>query len=233
MTMAAEKTQPMIEPLSPEELAFFIRLIRDGHGWTQETLAELSGLTVRTIQRVETGKPSSSDTRRALARAFDIDEIDTFNKPFERKSEEDLKREAEIFQKNYRTLKVNVVTSGKELADVIESINAIGFDFPPELAEEARKSIGFLFDYLSEYLDSYDLYSTSDRMELHKTFMDCLKDIKNLGFSICYTTRTTEITNKAWKDPAPLVWDIAYFIAFPKGLEPEQIAIPRDTRFRF
>ena len=49
-------------------------------GWSQETLAELSGLTVRTIQRVEAGQTSSLDTRRALARGFEIPDTDVFLK---------------------------------------------------------------------------------------------------------------------------------------------------------
>jgi len=40
-----------------------IKLMRGIMEWPQETLEELSGLTVRTIQRVEAGQPSSIDTR--------------------------------------------------------------------------------------------------------------------------------------------------------------------------
>jgi transcriptional regulator with XRE-family HTH domain len=53
--------------LTPQELSLIIVEQRQQRGWTQATLAKLSRLTERTIQRIEGGEPSSVDTRRALA----------------------------------------------------------------------------------------------------------------------------------------------------------------------
>jgi hypothetical protein len=58
--------------------------LRSTEGEIQATLSELSGLTERTIQRIEGGEPCSVDTRRTLARAFDWQDIDVFNKPWPR-----------------------------------------------------------------------------------------------------------------------------------------------------
>ncbi|TYP96854.1 helix-turn-helix protein [Sphingobacterium allocomposti] len=41
---------------------------------TQEELAEKSGISVRTIQRIESGQRPKGYTRKALARALDVDE---------------------------------------------------------------------------------------------------------------------------------------------------------------
>ncbi|WP_136657748.1 2TM domain-containing protein [Nitratireductor sp. XY-223] len=60
----------------------FIRKLRIERGWPQETLAELSGLSVRTIQRIERGKPASLESLGALAAAFDTD-IATLSKEME------------------------------------------------------------------------------------------------------------------------------------------------------
>jgi hypothetical protein len=49
---------------------------------------------VCTVQRVENGEPSSVDTRRALARAFKIENIDVFNKPHAFSSSEKIKKDA-------------------------------------------------------------------------------------------------------------------------------------------
>lgn len=64
-----------------------IRKYRIDRGWSQETLAELSDLSVRTIQRVERGGRASLDTMTALANAFDV--------PIN-----DLSMEAEMYQQN-------------------------------------------------------------------------------------------------------------------------------------
>ena len=48
------------------------KLLRESRGWTQETLALVSGLSVRTIQRVESGESPSAETLLALAAAFNL-----------------------------------------------------------------------------------------------------------------------------------------------------------------
>ena len=50
-----------------------IQKLRLQHGWSQEQLADLSGLSVRTIQRLERGQPASMDSLKALAAVFNID----------------------------------------------------------------------------------------------------------------------------------------------------------------
>lgn len=47
--------------LNLEEFAALIRKMREVFQWSQETLAELAGLNVRTVQRVENAKPASFD----------------------------------------------------------------------------------------------------------------------------------------------------------------------------
>jgi len=49
-----------------------IRQLRISRAWSQEQLAELSSLSVRTVQRIENGEQASLDTLGAIAAAFDI-----------------------------------------------------------------------------------------------------------------------------------------------------------------
>lgn len=49
--------------LSLAELAALIRRMREVYQWSQETLAKLAGLNVRTVQRVENAKSASFDIR--------------------------------------------------------------------------------------------------------------------------------------------------------------------------
>ena len=50
-----------------------VQKLRLQRGWSQEQLAELSGLSVRTIQRIERGLPASNETLKSLASVFEID----------------------------------------------------------------------------------------------------------------------------------------------------------------
>ncbi len=44
---------------------------RRGHGWTQEQLAENAGVSVRTIQRIESGDAATLETLKCLAAVFE------------------------------------------------------------------------------------------------------------------------------------------------------------------
>lgn len=55
-----------------------VQKLRLKYGWSQQQLAEISGLSVRTIQRIEAGNPPSVESLKSLAAAFDID-FETFN----------------------------------------------------------------------------------------------------------------------------------------------------------
>lgn len=50
-----------------------IQKLRLQHGWSQQQLAELSGLSTRTIQRIENGQAASTETLKALAAVFEVD----------------------------------------------------------------------------------------------------------------------------------------------------------------
>jgi transcriptional regulator with XRE-family HTH domain len=54
-------------------LPMHVRGLRLDRGWSQEDLAERSGLSVRTIQRIENGQQPGLASARALAGAFDVD----------------------------------------------------------------------------------------------------------------------------------------------------------------
>jgi len=50
-----------------------IQKLRLQHGWSQQQLAELSGLSTRTIQRIENGQAASTESLKALAAVFEVD----------------------------------------------------------------------------------------------------------------------------------------------------------------
>ena len=50
-----------------------IQKLRLKRGWSQQQLAQASGLSARTIQRIEAGDPASVETLKSLAAVFEID----------------------------------------------------------------------------------------------------------------------------------------------------------------
>lgn len=49
-----------------------IKRWRTERGWSQDHLAELAGVSLRTVQRIENGEQASRDSLTALAAAFDV-----------------------------------------------------------------------------------------------------------------------------------------------------------------
>ena len=54
------------------DFATMIKTLRLDRAWSQEQLADISSLSVRTIQRIENGAAPSLESQKALASAFDI-----------------------------------------------------------------------------------------------------------------------------------------------------------------
>ena len=50
-----------------------IQKLRLKRGWSQQQLAQASGLSTRTIQRVEAGHPASVETLKSIAAVFEVD----------------------------------------------------------------------------------------------------------------------------------------------------------------
>lgn len=50
-----------------------IRRWREERHWSQEHLAELAGISLRTVQRIENGDPASRESLMALGAAFNVD----------------------------------------------------------------------------------------------------------------------------------------------------------------
>lgn len=50
-----------------------VQKLRLKRGWSQQQLAEASGLSVRTIQRIEAGHPGNIESLKSLAAVFEVD----------------------------------------------------------------------------------------------------------------------------------------------------------------
>ena len=68
-----------IQSISKEakkEIRMIVRKLRLEKGWSQEQLAEICGLSTRTIQRIERGQKPSLESLKSLAAVFEIEVTD-------------------------------------------------------------------------------------------------------------------------------------------------------------
>tara|TARA_R110002073_G_scaffold37621_6_gene108390 strand:+ start:3860 stop:4276 length:417 start_codon:yes stop_codon:yes gene_type:complete len=50
-----------------------VKKLREKNSWSQEQLAQLTGVSLRTIQRVEAGNKASLETLKSLASVFEVE----------------------------------------------------------------------------------------------------------------------------------------------------------------
>lgn len=85
-----------------------LKSLRELQNITQEELSEKSGISVRTIQRIESGKDPKGYTLRALAKVLDVKEIDLLNQGTKEENiiSEEKKETGEPTLMNYSSLKL-------------------------------------------------------------------------------------------------------------------------------
>lgn len=230
--MSATEQAPQARLLTPAELGAFVRIYREMRQWSQEQLAEISGLNVRTIQRVEQGQAASLDTRRALARAFDFPDVDVLNKPLTVPSDEELKAQKEKFDRENITLAALPLTTGKQLTKLIEThmvdLSEPGF----ELSREADKTFAELVDYYRDYRDCADSYSESAKFEVYDEMQSHIDALKALGVSLRYAERKVLVKWGTAENAKPMPVSVLYVVAFPLGQEPDHFATPKSGNLR-
>jgi transcriptional regulator with XRE-family HTH domain len=216
--------------LTPQELALMVQMLRDGRKWSQETLASLSGLSVRTVQRVERGQPSDLDTRRALAVAFGSEDVDVFNKPYEIPTSEEQRKANDKFQRDHLTLETTVTTSGRELATLFAA-STMDLSQPcVELDRESEERFAGMVDNLRDYRDCADVYSEVQRLDVYREIQDTLDALRSAGVSVCCSTRKTTLAGSNWVDKTPWPVTVLYVFAFGVGKEPSVIAVEKAVR---
>lgn len=228
---ATENTQKN-RLLTPTELAVCIKLFREVRQWSQEQLAEISGLNVRTIQRVEQGLSASLDTRRALASAFEFEDIDALNKPFTIPSEEELKAAKEKFDREHVTLTAIPLTTGKQLAKLAETCTMDLSEPAFELPREADETFAALVDYFRDYRDCADAYNETQKFEVYDEMQFHINALKTLGVSLRYAERKMQVKWGSEADSKPMGANVLYVVCFPLGKEPEQFATPKSGGIR-
>jgi transcriptional regulator with XRE-family HTH domain len=214
--------------LTPVELAACIKIFREVRQWSQEQLAQIAGLNVRTVQRVEQGQAASLDTRRALARAFEFEDVDVLNKPFKVPTSEELTAEKEKFDREHVTLTALPLTTGKQLAKLAE-LHTMDMSEPGfELSREADQIFSELVDYFRDYRDCASDYAESMKFDVYDELQSRIDSLKGLGVSLRYAQRNMMVT---WgtdaADAKPMSVSVLYVVAFPLGKEPEQFATPK------
>ena len=216
---------------NPAEIALIVKMFREHAGWSQETLAEISGLTPRTIQRVEGGESTSIDTHRALARAFGFENIDAFDERMDVPSPEEGKALMDKATRDNVILDVVVMKSGKQLVEFAESIDAFSSNILEVVPREAAEIAAETFDFLTEYVDCHDLYTHVGKLDVHDQMTEKLNELGARGISMCAAVRPVKFSGTNWENKTPMPMTIGYVLVCPTTGAPTKVMVPKELRF--
>lgn len=119
-----------IEMAKNLERAKYIKNARKERAWPQGQLADVAGVNLRTIQRIERDGVASLETQKAIAAALDID-VKLLN-TISRSNKEQLKQDIHLLPR---------ITSGKELAAIINGADNIQVEHDEAEDERALNSM--------------------------------------------------------------------------------------------
>lgn len=219
--------------LTPEELAKLIIDSRGQRGWSQETLAEIAGVSVRTVQRVEKAELSNLNTRRALAKALDWEDIDVFNKPWPLPNEKKIREEEKRLSEISTLVSLETGLSGRKLRTLIEGTQAMSVHEYTELHSEASEVFAELQDYMRDYLDIFSDLTAVDKISIDKDFQIAIEKLHKMDLEIGIGTRRMKVTSKNCKDKTPLTFLVVHVVVGSSKAFPQTIRLPKQSQFVF
>jgi transcriptional regulator with XRE-family HTH domain len=217
---------------TPADLAEITKALREANKWSQETLAALAGVNERTVQRVESGEPSSLDTRRALARAFQCADVDVFQKPWPFPSADEWKAQTAEIEKTTIVFALTRIRDGRTLRTMVEGAECLASHEVGELSTRAREAFAAIVDYLRDYNDIRDEYSMSQRLEVDQDIDALLQTISAEHAAVGAGLRHARLRLKAdAPNREPMDWTLIYVVLAPANALPSNVRVPKAFRF--
>lgn len=176
-----------------------IKEFREQRGWSQNQLADMANISLRTIQRMEKDGSCSIESVKSLAAVFEIDFKDLL-------LEEDSKK----FEGVDFLLRIE---HGKQLADLIGGKHAFDFDF--ELAIKDKDLIELiynLFQNVSDYNDIWEDIEYGGRTEAITFFQELINKLERNSLWVF-----GGVTKRPYGNfNPPLIFDIIVLRIHPK-----------------
>jgi transcriptional regulator with XRE-family HTH domain len=181
----------------PAYIAEQVKFLRKLHRLTQENLADMAGLTTRTIEKVESGRHRPEEqTLRSLARAFKM-EVSYFVKPT---PEQEARQRAAIARALRKTVMVptDPIRRAADFLAAFDQRHAFRFDMSAVEDDEALELAASLVDCVKDLNDVWDECGMSDRLQYARSFADQCAQLEELGF-LCHMGHHRQVLRETGK----------------------------------
>jgi transcriptional regulator with XRE-family HTH domain len=228
--MIANLSSGMSDSYTNAALAGLVRSEREKRNWTQEHLAEIAGVSTRTIQRIEISGAHSAETLRSVAAAFDVDCQDLLDRA---KKTGTAKRASED---PYLVVHLGRCRNGKDLFDRM-GCHGHHTDYPADLNREQAEAVGALLDYFKDFGEIKNDLPISDQIRAQQEMTTLINQIDEMGLAVFIGTYRQKVRVG---NGSPFSWDIAVLTVIPssdrrivasRAGDTLPVLIPKNQRF--
>jgi transcriptional regulator with XRE-family HTH domain len=153
-----------------------IKELRKLKFWTQSQLAEISGVSERTIRRLESTGTAESATLLSIFKALDTnsEELESmFNK------DDTLKEDS---KEKFSDMKfLQRIESGRELVRIIASAHQYGYDYHDCKTEEQIENAQVFLSVVADVLDIWDMIEIGQKFDLENDLTKHIRQLEDLG----------------------------------------------------
>src|SRR5262249_5057592 len=149
-----------------------IKKLRNERVWSQDALATVSGINVRTVQRVERGHAASPDTLKALANAFEINVTDLV--------QANVHHPTVAASDSRRLLQIR---TGRDLFGLVGGAKVFRLDH----GDIDNDMVPFVASFLQDLMDSEGIWlrmDPGDRIRLSSQFTSQIQDLEDAGLYV-------------------------------------------------
>ncbi len=170
--------------MDPDYVAKRLRLYRQHHGLTQENLAELCGLSTRSIENYESGKRApDQQALRSLQRGMQV-EVDFFRKP-SAEEEARTRREIEEAQRNTVVVPVVRLTSVQQAQEMVAGCEGRRMDFS-QVRDSALEVAAELEELVTDWGDIWEDIPATGRLDAAREILATANRLEEHGYVILY-----------------------------------------------
>ncbi|WP_426269243.1 helix-turn-helix domain-containing protein [Dyella kyungheensis] len=166
-----------------------VKRLRLERSWTQEHLAHVAGINVRTVQRIEKSGVCDLETRASLASVFQVEQ-------------KQLEGEAKIEQTrpsdSCDLLYYSRVVTGRGIVDIFDGSHGYRFSHEDMRAEEDAQYIAELTDQINDYAEIWDDMDPGKKVKATYEFGEMFKEMSSRGFWLfgLRTRRKTQLPSR-------------------------------------
>ncbi|MBL3645522.1 helix-turn-helix transcriptional regulator [Bacillus sp. RHFB] len=153
-----------------------IKELRNLKLWTQAQLAEISGISERTVRRIESTGKAESATLLSILKALGTN-LEELGKMFN--EDDTIKEESKDKYTDLRFLQR--IESGRELVRIISSAHEYGYDYNDCKTEEQIEDAQGFLEVVADVLDIWDMIEIGQRFDLENELSKHIKKLEELG----------------------------------------------------